>query len=241
MGVALVCIPPNNCSLRPGNNKVLNFFGSTLEDFSQACKAAFSHKFKDLLPKGRNCVRVRVTGKDKVNAKKKSTLGQTLGQEACGLVCVVFDGHPIRYNQLAVYENIVAKHRSVRFDIEATHDGRSWKRAQSSFELDDSTLDDVREKLEVGARRIREDGYVKMGDAHIDAKLFPCVHPCSAVNWPGIEGGKLRFEQQEKWNLLRNGGRWVRDRERVCGAGFWSAHAYGAQSSAGPAKLVSQK
>ena len=81
VGVALVCIPPNNCSLRPGNNKVLNFFGSVLEDFSQACKAAFSHKFKDLLPKGRNCVRVRVTGKDTVKAKKESTLGQTLGQE----------------------------------------------------------------------------------------------------------------------------------------------------------------
>ena len=128
---------------QPGNNKVLNFFGQTLEDFSNACKAAFSEKFKDLLPKGRNCGRVRVTGKDTVEVRNGSTLGQTLGDETTGMVVVDLGEHPIRYNQLTVYENIVAKHKSVRFDVEATHDGRSWRRTQSSFDLDESTLNDT--------------------------------------------------------------------------------------------------
>jgi len=78
-----------------GNNKILAFFGQTLEDFSDACKAV-SAKFKHILPRGNNSVRVRVTAKDKVRVRKEGNLGQTLGDETTGIVVVDLDGHPIR-------------------------------------------------------------------------------------------------------------------------------------------------
>ena len=75
-----------------------------------------------------------MTGKDKVKVTE-STLGSTLGEESTGLFLstalstqniknhathrglVIFDyeGHPIRFNQITVFEDIVAKHKSVRF------------------------------------------------------------------------------------------------------------------------------
>ena len=117
----------------PNNNPVLRFFGSTFEDFSDACRT-LAAKWKHLLPTGNNRVKVRMTGKDKVKVKE-STLGSTLGEESTGLVCsaflstqqikthttrrglVIFDyeGHPIRFNQITIFEDIVAKHKSVRF------------------------------------------------------------------------------------------------------------------------------
>ena len=96
----------------PGNNSVLRFFGQTFEDFSDACRTLVA-KFKHVLPTGNNRVRVRVTGRDKINAKD-SSLGNTLGEESTGMVIIDYDGHPIRFNQLTVYEDIVAKHKSVR-------------------------------------------------------------------------------------------------------------------------------
>ena len=92
---------------------MLRFFGQTFEDFSDACRTLVA-KFKHVLPTGNNRVRVRVTGKDKVNAKEAS-LGSTLGEESTGMVIIDYDGHPIRFNQLTVYEDIVAKHKSVRW------------------------------------------------------------------------------------------------------------------------------
>ena len=117
----------------PNNNPVLRFFGSTFEDFSDACRT-LAAKWKHLLPTGNNRVKVRMTGKDKVKVTE-STLGSTLGEESTGLFLstalstqniknhathrglVIFDyeGHPIRFNQITVFEDIVAKHKSVRF------------------------------------------------------------------------------------------------------------------------------
>ena len=56
---------------------------------------------------------MRMTGKDKVNVKE-TTLGSTLGEESTGLVIFDYEGHPIRFNQITVFEDIVAKHKSVR-------------------------------------------------------------------------------------------------------------------------------
>ena len=170
---------------------------------------------------------MRVTGKDKVKAKE-SCLGATLGEESTGMVVIDYDGHPIRFNQLSVYEDIVATHRSVRFDVESVSDGFSWRRASSSVDIDEDTLDDqTRERIAKGIRNLREDAFVKacltvlfvfvhrwlsavirlvwtsvyavvslracacvyacareclhlqeVTDPHLDAKVFPCAHPC---------------------------------------------------------------
>ena len=96
----------------PGNNPVLRFFGSTFEDFSDACRT-LAAKWKHLLPTGHSRVKVRMTGKDTVKVKEH-TLGSTLGEESTSLVIFDYEGHPIRFNQITVFEDIVAKHTSVR-------------------------------------------------------------------------------------------------------------------------------
>ena len=145
----------------PGNNNVLRFFGQTFEDFSDACRALFV-QFKHVLPHGNNRVKVRVTGKDKIKAKETS-LGSTLGEESTGMVVVDYDGHPIRYNQLTVYEDIVARHKSVRFDVQAVSgDGLTWRRASSSLDIDEQTLDDHRDRISSGAQALRQDAFVKV-------------------------------------------------------------------------------
>ena len=142
-----------------GNNPVLRFFGQTFEDFSDACRALFS-QFKHVLPKGSNRVRVRVTGKDRLHAKE-ADLGSTLGDESSGLVVVDYEGHPVRFNQLEIYEQVVARHKSIRFDVQAVGDGFAWRRASSSMDIDEDTLEDHRESISSGARALREDAFVK--------------------------------------------------------------------------------
>ena len=183
----------------PGNNPILRFYGQTFQDFSDACRALFA-QFKHVLPKGNCRVKVRMTGKDQLKAKEKE-LGSTLGDETTGMVVVDYEGHPIRFNMLEVYESIVAKHKSVRFDVQAVGDGFTWRRASSSLEIDEETLEDHRETITSGARALREDAFVKaacallfvcvdsflafvtrmlttqVSDPHLDAKIFPCAHP----------------------------------------------------------------
>ena len=62
---------------------------------------------------------------------------------------------------LEVYEHIVAKHKSVRFDVQAVGDGFTWRRASSSLEIDEETLEDHRETISSGARALRQDAFVK--------------------------------------------------------------------------------
>ena len=85
----------------PGNNPILRFYGQTFQDFSDACRALFA-KFKNVLPKGNNRVKVRMTGKDQLKAKEKE-LGSTLGDESTGMVVVDYEGHPIRFNILEAF------------------------------------------------------------------------------------------------------------------------------------------
>ena len=137
----------------------MRFYGQTFQDFSDACRALFA-QFKHVLPKGNNRVKVRMTGKDQLKAKEKE-IGSTLGDETTGMVVVDYEGHPIRFNMLEVYESIVAKHKSVRFDVQAVGDGFTWRRASSSLEIDEETLEDHRETITSGARALREDAFVK--------------------------------------------------------------------------------
>ena len=53
---------------------------------------------------------------------KDGTLADTLGEETMGLVVVDPDGHPFKYNQLEVYESIVAR-QSVRIEVDVPGEG----------------------------------------------------------------------------------------------------------------------
>ena len=159
-----------------GNNPVLKFFGQRFEEFSDACRALFS-QFKHVLPKGSNRCRVRVTGKDRLKAKE-ADLGSTLGDESSGLVVVDYEGHPVRFNQLEIFESIVARHKSIRFDVQATGDGFVWRRASSSLDVDEDTLESHRASITSGARALREDAFVK---ARVSLLLVAGVFFCSTV------------------------------------------------------------
>ena len=72
----------------PGNNPVLRFFGSMFEDFNDACRT-LAAKWKHLLPTGKNRVKERMTGQDKVKVKE-TTLGSTMGEESTGLLLFLY-------------------------------------------------------------------------------------------------------------------------------------------------------
>ena len=90
----------------------------------------------------------------------------------------IFRGHPIRFNQLTVFEDIVAKHKSVRFDVECVGNGFTWQRQSSSVDIDEDTLDDqMRERIASGAQSLRQDAFVKANVLFLFAPTpLPTVH-----------------------------------------------------------------
>ena len=102
---------------QPLNNKVLEFYGGVLEKFDTACRKLMS-RVKSVLPQGCPRARIRATSRE-IRQPRESTLGETLGEETTGLVVVDPEGHPLKYNQLSVYESIIAKQAvRVRIDVD---------------------------------------------------------------------------------------------------------------------------
>ena len=55
--------------------------------------------------------------------------------------------------------------------MESVGDGFTWRRQNSSVEVDEDTLDDrMRERITAGAQNLRADAFVKVSDAHLEAK-----------------------------------------------------------------------
>ena len=105
---------------QPGNNKVLNFFGTVFENFHKACQRLMG-RFKSVLPEGCLCARIRGTKKETQNAKE-GTLADTLGDESHGLIVVDRGGIPMKYSNLTLYEQIVASQHS-RIEVEVPGEG----------------------------------------------------------------------------------------------------------------------
>ena len=55
--------------------------------------------------------------------------------------------------------------------MESVGDGFTWRKPNSSVEIDEDTLDDrMRERIAAGAQNLRADAFVKVSDAHLEAK-----------------------------------------------------------------------
>ena len=55
--------------------------------------------------------------------------------------------------------------------MESVGDGFTWRKQNSSVEIDEDTLDDrMRERIAAGAQNLRADAFVKVSDAHLEAK-----------------------------------------------------------------------
>ena len=76
---------------QPGNNS-LCFYGEELENFDVACKKLMD-RIKHILPEGSSRARIRATTRVSLKLEEGS-IGETLGDEARGMVVVDFDGHP---------------------------------------------------------------------------------------------------------------------------------------------------
>jgi len=92
------------------------------------------------------------------------------------IVIIDFQGHPIRYDQLGVYDEVIAQERCMRLDLQVqTKDSRGAWRHLASTELGEESLH-WRSGLSAGAKQL-QDLQVKASDPHYDAKLFVCAHP----------------------------------------------------------------
>ena len=83
------------------------FYGNDLERFDSACRL-LGERIKSVLPQGHHRARIRATSRE-TRQPRNGTLAETLGEESTGLVVADPDGHPLKYNQMDVYESIVAK------------------------------------------------------------------------------------------------------------------------------------
>ena len=162
---------------QPGNNKVLMFFGTVFESFTTASQQMMG-RFKSVLPQGCLRARIRATKRESQHAKE-GTLADTLGDESHGLVVVDASGHPMTYNALTVMEEVVAsQHSRLELDVPG-EGGRGWSRTGSSVNLaEDAVLDEQWcRDIQAGAQHLRDETYVRVCEPHMDAKVWPHVHP----------------------------------------------------------------
>ena len=147
---------------QPLNNNILDFYGGVLEKFDGACRK-FMSRIKSVLPHGCPRARIRATSRE-VRQPRDGELADTLGEEATGLVIVDPEGHPLKYNQMDIYQSILAK-QSVRIDVDVPgHEGRGWRRSGTSFELETQCdLDDEwRQDLTTGAKYMLQETWVRL-------------------------------------------------------------------------------
>jgi len=162
---------------QPGNNKVLTFFGTVFESFYRSCSQLMG-RFKSVLPEGCLRARIRATRRESHNVKE-GCLGDTLGDEAHGMVIVDGGGFPMKYDSLTTMADVVATQTS-RIEIDIPGEGGvDWSRTGSGVNVaDDASLNEKwREGIVQGAEHLREETYVRFTEPHYDAKAFPHMHP----------------------------------------------------------------
>ena len=150
---------------QPGHNPVC-FYGQELEDFDRACKTLMT-KIKQILPEGSTRARIRATSRVSKTLQDGS-LGDTLGDEARGLVVLDFEGHPTKFDQMEILRDVVAQEINVlKVDV-PREGGRGWKRTFSEIDTQEDLGDDWRQEISSGAKYVLEESWVKANDPHYD-------------------------------------------------------------------------
>ena len=202
---------------QPGNNRILEFYGTLYESFQQACKRMMG-EFKGCIPEGSLQARIRATKRETTTPEKagEDIIGHTLGEEAIGMVVVDPSGHPMKYDGLTVLESVVAtQHCRIEVDV-PDPSGKGWRSTNRTLDL--SKLDEsVRENIQKGSAHILEESHVSAADAHYDARTWPVVHPYgsgSAFAEPGA--GNIQRHARNRLTLVQS---WFR---RSPLWGFWA-------------------
>ena len=162
---------------QPGNNRILEFYGTLYEGFQQACETMMS-KFQGCIPEGSLQARIRATKREMPNPERagEDIIGHTLADEAIGMVVVDPSGHPMKYDGLTVLENVVAtQHVRIEVDVPGPG-GKGWRPTNRSIQT--AELGEAcREGISQGSAHILEQSYVPASDAHYDARTWPVIHP----------------------------------------------------------------
>jgi len=154
-----------------GNNKILEFFGTTFEAYENATDTLMG-RLRSVLPEGSTRCRIRANARES-REPQQGTLMDTLGDETLGYVmldpsCI----SPMRYDQLEILNGIVGK-SSVRLSVEEALANKHWRKVDKSIEgLDEKWREDFTKGL-----NLLKHTWVKATDPHVDAKVFPHLHP----------------------------------------------------------------
>ena len=85
-------------------------------------------------------------------------------------------GHPMKFDQMQILSDVVAKEINC-FKIDVPNkDGRGWKRTYSEISSQDLG-NRWSEQVADGAKYIMQETWVKANDPHYDAKVWPIAHP----------------------------------------------------------------
>ena len=202
--------------LRAGNNQILAFFSTNYEAFQQACSELMG-RFRTVIPEGCLRARIRATNRES-RENKEGTLADTLGDEHTGVVVVDAAGHPLKYDALTIFENVVAKQTS-RLELEIPGPGgKGWQATGNIIDTqDDPVLNDAwKRDLAKGSAHILEETWVPANDPHYDARVFPIVHPHGTGSLLSENGsGGPQHHARNRLMLLQN---WFR---RSSLWGFW--------------------
>ena len=134
---------------QPGNNPVC-FFGQELEDFDRACKKLMA-KIKTVLPEGSTRARIRATGRVS-KTLQDGTVGETLGDEARGMVVIDYEGHPHKYDQLEIFRDIVAKEINILKIDAPRKNNKGWKRTYSEISTQEDLGEDWQKEMSQSAK-----------------------------------------------------------------------------------------
>ena len=113
-------------------------------------------------------------------------LGDTLGEEAQGMVVVDFDGHPQKFDHMEIMSQFVAKDVNVlKVDV-PREGGRGWKRTAAEIDTQDPDLGKSwSREISSGARHVLEETWVKASDPHcvraLVVRLF--CYFCKLINY----------------------------------------------------------
>jgi hypothetical protein len=159
---------------QPGNNPVC-FYGQELEIYDRACKRLME-RIKQFLPEGSTRARIRATSHVSKTLKDGS-LGDTLGDEARGLVVLDFEGHAHKFDQMQIMADVIAKEINVLKIDSPQPEGRGWKRTYSEVDTREDLGEDWCQDMVKGAKYVLEETHVKANDYHYDSKCYPHMHP----------------------------------------------------------------
>ena len=135
-------------------------------------------KFQGCIPEGSLDARIRATRRETSKPERvgEDIIGHTLADEQVGMVVVDPSGHPMKYNGLTIFENLVGtQHVRLQVDVRGP-DGKGWMPTDRTVELTELG-DEWKEDISKGSAHILEQSYVPASDPHMDARVWPVVHP----------------------------------------------------------------